>query len=340
MTLPLLARHFPARLTGRLLGLPATPSLSILIYHRVLSQPDELMGGAPDVAAFDWQMALAARHFNVLPLAEAVTRLREGRLPPRALCITFDDGYADNHHHALPILRRHGLTATFFIATGFLDGGCMWNDRIIESVRALAGTRLDLETLGLGEHPVATLAQRRKAIAAIIGQTKYRPLAEREETARRIQAITGSAVPDDLMMQGAQVKALSDAGMEIGGHTVNHPILANCSEAQAREEIAGGKQYLEDLLGKPVRLFAYPNGKPGQDYLPRHGELLKSLGFEAAVSTVWGVSTRDTDPFQLYRFTPWDRQPVKFLLRLLANYRHTDPDRQHRAATTPARARR
>ncbi|VAX04305.1 Glycosyl transferase, family 2:Polysaccharide deacetylase [hydrothermal vent metagenome] len=329
MTLPLLARHFPTRLASRLMGLATTPSpLAILIYHRVLSQPDKLLGGDPDVATFDWQMALVARHFNVLPLPEAVARLRAGTLPAHALCITFDDGYADNHDNALPILQKHGLTATFFIATGFLDGGCMWNDRIIESVRAFEGETLSLETLGMGIHPTTTLAERKKAIESIIGQTKYRPLDEREETSQRIQVISHSAVPNDLMMKHPQVKALSDARMEIGGHTVNHPILANCTEAQAWEEITNGKQYLEDLLGKPVRLFAYPNGKPGQDYLPEHPELLKSLGFDAAVSTVWGACMRETDPFQLHRFTPWDKQPVKFLLRLLANYRNTDPARQ------------
>lgn len=326
MTLPLLIRHFPTRLASRLLGLSSgEPVLSILLYHRVFPQPDRLLGGDPDAAAFDWQMALAARHFNVLPLGEAVEHLRNGRLPPRALCITFDDGYADNHDIALRILRKHGLTATFFIATGFLDGGLMWNDRIIESVSAFEGKTLDLSALTMGVHSTTTLAERKQAIEAIIGQTKYRPLDEREETSKRVQKISGSMVPDDLMMRREQVKALADAGMEIGGHTVNHPILANCSADEARAEIVNGKQYLEDLLDAPVRLFAYPNGKPGQDYLPEHAELLKSLGFKAAVSTTWGVSTRHTDPFQLHRFTPWDRQPMKFLLRLLANGRNVIP---------------
>ncbi len=334
MSLPLLARRFPSGLAARLMGLPSDePPLSILIYHRVLPEPDRLLGGDPDVAAFDWQMELVARHFNVLPLAEAVTRLRQGTLPPRALSITFDDGYADNHDLALPILRKHGLAATFFIATGFLDGGLMWNDRVIESLRAYEGDRLDLGALGMGTHPTTSLAERKRAIEAIIGQSKYRPLAEREKTARRVQETAGTTVPHDLMMTREQVKALTHAGMEIGGHTVNHPILANCDMDTARTEIETGKRFLEELIGKPVRLFAYPNGKPGSDYLPEHAELLKSLGFEAAVSTEWGVSTRHTDPFQLHRFTPWDRQPTRFLLRLLANYRHTGAG--HPSATRP-----
>ena len=74
-------------------------------------------------------------------------RLQQGRLPPRALAITFDDGYADNRTVAAPLLERHGLPCTFFVATGFLDGGRMWNDTLIETVRRAPGQTLDLRDL-------------------------------------------------------------------------------------------------------------------------------------------------------------------------------------------------
>ena len=66
-------------------------------------------------------------------------------------------------------------------------------------------------------------------------------------------------------------------------------------------------------------LFAYPNGKPGEDYLPRDVALVRELGFDAAVSTAWGASGHGSDPFQLQRFTPWDRTKARFGLRLLRN---------------------
>ncbi|MGH8602917.1 MAG: polysaccharide deacetylase family protein, partial [Gammaproteobacteria bacterium] len=109
--------------------------LTILIYHRVLSKPDAMLEGEVDIAAFDWQMDVLARNFNVLPLVEAVQRLRARSLPARAAAITFDDGYADNVENALPVLTRYGLNATFFIGTAYLNGGRMWNDTIIEAVR-------------------------------------------------------------------------------------------------------------------------------------------------------------------------------------------------------------
>src|SRR5262245_15768822 len=110
--------------------------LTILIFHRVLPAHDPLNQDEPDAQEFEQRMQWVRSWFTVLPLAEAAQRRAAGTLPARALSITFDDGYADNCTIAAPILNRLGLNATFFIATGFIGGGCMWNDRVIEAVRA------------------------------------------------------------------------------------------------------------------------------------------------------------------------------------------------------------
>jgi peptidoglycan/xylan/chitin deacetylase (PgdA/CDA1 family) len=139
-----------------------------------------------------------------------------------------------------------------------------------------------------------------------------------------MRALVPADLPDDLMMTSEQIRLLHRAGMEIGGHTVNHPIVARMDGAAARNEIAGGKEALEGIIGAPVRLFAYPNGKPGTDYLADHVAMVKSLGFEAAVSTSWGAATIDSDPYQLPRFTPWDREQFRFTLRMLQNLQRTE----------------
>jgi peptidoglycan/xylan/chitin deacetylase (PgdA/CDA1 family) len=240
-------------------------------------------------------------------------------LPPRAACITFDDGYADNAEVALPLLLQHGLPATFFIASGFLDGGRMWNDTVIEVVRRAPGPRIDASAQGLGVHPVATMGQRREAVGALIGQLKYLPMEERLVQVNRLAASTGLALPDNLMMSREQVRQLHRAGMGIGAHTVNHPILAALPAAAARAEIEAGKLAVEDIIGERVPLFAYPNGKPGSDYRAEHVAMVRELGFEGAVSTSWGASKHNDDLFQLPRFTPWDRRPLHFMLRLARN---------------------
>src|SRR5690349_2991525 len=108
--------------------------LTVLMYHRVLPAPDPLTESV-DARDFERQMRALREYFTVLPLAEAVAGLRAGKLPSRAVAITFDDGYADNAVIALPILESLGLHATFFIADGFLNGGRMFNDTVIEALR-------------------------------------------------------------------------------------------------------------------------------------------------------------------------------------------------------------
>ena len=288
-------------------------ALSILIYHRVLAGPDPLLPDVPDVAAFDRQMRLLRRFFRVMPLATALRQLRQGTLPARALCITFDDGYADNAELALPVLQRHGLHATFFIATAYLNGGRMWNDEVIDYVRQAPAGRLDFSMVGCGSLPGYTHAQRRAAIDRVLTQLKYLPFSERRQLA-------GGLVPwrrRPLMMNSAQIHRLLAAGMELGAHTHHHPILAAMPDADAYADIAEGKAALEAVTGKPATLFAYPNGKPGADYDQRHVDMVRSLGFEAALSTVAGTAGPGSDPWQLPRYTPWERDGARFLARLL-----------------------
>ena len=293
--------------------------LSILIFHRVLPEIDPLFPDEPDAARFDQMMGWVKKWFNVVPLDQAVDALKAGTLPARAVAITFDDGYADNRTVALPILQKHGLPATFFIATGFLDGGRMWNDTIIESIRMAKGEILDLKALDLGIHENRGTADKRQAIDKVIGKIKYLPPSERVAVTESIADTLGCRAPDDLMMTSDQVREMLAAGMQIGAHTIAHPILARLDRATARHEIATSKTRLEELIGEPVSLFAYPNGKPGSDYLAEHAGLVQDLGFSAAVSTAWGAARASSDLFQLPRFTPWDRSRTNFASRLMRN---------------------
>ncbi len=301
---------------------PPGPSarLLILIYHRVLRDFDSMHPKELDVHGFRWQMELLAEYFNVLPLGEACRRLASGGLPERAACITFDDGYADNVEVALPVLMHCGLPATFFIATGFSNGKRMWNDTIIEVVRRCRSPVLDLSAFGLGILDTKTDRQRHDAAMSLIYRLRYMDFDERQEKVMGLEALVDEELPLNLMMTSDQVRGLVDAGMEIGGHTVNHPILMRLDDARAFKEIRDGKQDLEKIAGCHVTLFAYPNGKPNQDYDHRHVTMVKEAGFSAAVCTQWGASRSDSDMYQLPRFTPWHATPPAFHLALVRSY--------------------
>lgn len=297
----------------------STHRVSILIYHRVLPQKDPLFPGEVDASEFEQQLRLLKSCINFISLSDAVNGIRGGNLPPRAGCITFDDGYADNVEVALPILNKLGIPATFFVATGFLDGGRMWNDSVIEMVRGVSGPLLDLREIDLGNFDVGTIQQRQHAISTLLGRLKYLPLDERAMHIERMGDHLQLDLPTGLMMSSAQVVQLHNAGMEIGGHTVSHPILSRLTPSEALREIANGKESLEEIIRAPIRFFAYPNGKPGQDYLLEHVRIVKELGFEGAVSTAWGATPTNADLYQLPRFTPWDRAAHKVVFRIAEN---------------------
>ena len=306
-------RFSPAGANGR---------LSILIYHRVHAGPDPLFPHEATTETFDAQMSRLTAVFNVMPLSEAATHLKQGTLPARAACITFDDGYADNYTIALPILQRHGLMATFFIATAYLNGGRMFNDTVIEAIRSTRHDTLDLTELGLGRHDTASSEAKARAINQILPKVKYLPLEQREaKVARLCELAACGPLPDYLMMTTSQLKGLHAAGMEVGGHTARHPILAKLNEVEVRKEIAEGKEFLEATLGERIRFFAYPNGKPGVDYLPEQASIVRDMGFDAALSTHWGAASRSSDIYQLPRFTPWSPKLSRFIPMLLQNLR-------------------
>lgn len=316
----------PARLTSRLIRIAGDKiaprgkgegRLCVINYHRVLQSPDPFLASEPDIGTFHWQMELLASCFNVMPLHQAIDCLAKERMPPRAVCITFDDGYQSMHDFALPVLKKFALPATVFVTSGYVDGGNMWNDRIIEAVQRLPAGQLDLRDMALGVHSLQHTADRKSTADRLNEISKYLPPQARDNLTRRLETLIGDGLDHGLMLTRQTISSLAQQGIEIGAHTVTHPILTNLEDADARHEITAGKQQLEAITGKPVRLFAYPNGKPGTDFDERHVAMAKEAGFSAAFTTSAGAATAKHDRFQLPRSRPWDSTPLRFGFRLL-----------------------
>ena len=299
--------------------------LTTFIFHRVLSEPDELMLGEPDRRRFGHLLDWIGEQYEVLDPVQACERLVGESLPARAAIITFDDGYADNYLNALPLLLERGLTACFFVATGFTSGGAMFNDRVIG---AIGGTKISSAKLSwLTGEPLELdgAAKKRLAVRRVLGSIKSRSLDERDKCVESLVDSLGADASKNLMMTEQQVRGLAEAGMTVGGHTRFHPILKAISAENSAIEIEQGRRDLADILGDAPLLFAYPNGAPGRDFDTTHMRLVRKAGYRFAFSTHKGAATMSSERFALPRFTPWDRTRGAFAIRAMLNTLGGDP---------------
>ena len=301
----------------------------MVLFHRVVNEPDALLIHEPDSRRFAEQLAWLKASFKILSLPDALERLYSGRLPAGALAISFDDGYRDNVINALPVLEQYGLPATFFVTSGYLEGGMMWNDRVVEAVRHWPTSQIELESHALGVHALA--GGRAQVMEQLLQAIKYRAYPERDAIAAELYTRSG-APPVRMMMDAQDIRRLRAAGMTIGGHTANHPILHAMSRAGAEREIVENKTALEAILGEPIEIFAYPNGKPFRDFDGREIEILRHSGYRYALTTSAGTADRRTSTFQIPRFTPWDLRRERYLARMLLNY-FRQPQRVPESAT-------
>lgn len=300
-------------------GLLAKNKLSILIYHQVFAQTDPMRPSEPDADTFRWQMELISEYFTPLSISAALQHLENETLPKNAVCITFDDGYLNNLQVAAPILNELHIPTTVYIATVFSAGENMWNDRLIDLVAMPEITLLDLSAIGQASAVLSNVPSRITAAQALIKKIKYLPVSERKAIIDQLYVRNQVQEAPRRMMLPGEIKALRALGIEIGAHTVDHPILAVLDDAEQYRQISQSKATLETWLGEPVTGFAYPNGKINHDYNAISRDIVADLKFDYAVSTNWGVTTKNSDKFQLNRFTPWDTSPLKFHLRLLRN---------------------
>ncbi|REL25215.1 polysaccharide deacetylase [Thalassotalea euphylliae] len=293
--------------------------LNILIYHQVVAQHDVMRPSEPSADVFDWQMQLVANYYTPMSLSAAIQALKSDTLPDNALCVTFDDGYRNNLTVAEPILRKYGVPATVYVATGYTAGRNMFNDRILDLIGDTQRTQFNLSAADLDQQAAESTASRIQLAHKVIGKIKYLHFNQRSEVVDQLYVDNDADEAPHRMMTSAQIQELANKGVEIGAHTQDHPILKSLKVSEQQQQIQASKETLEAMLDRPIRHFAYPNGKLNDDYSGDTVEIIKALGFESAVSTHWGISARSSDFHQMKRFTPWDTTPIKFHLRMMLN---------------------
>jgi len=288
--------------------------LMIFPYHRVASEEDALLPGTPSAAQFERQLRRIRKYCNPLPLTEGIQCLASGDLPARAVAVTFDDGYANNLDVAAPLLKKYEIPATVFVAVDALERGIMWNDILIEAVRAANG-EIDATSLGLGMIDLGA-RDRLAVVQELISRALYLPTEERLRVSETIHRNATHSDPQRQMLRPEQLTELEAFGIEIGAHTVNHPILKSLDDSDAEKEMADSRSWIEDVTGTTPSVFAYPNGKLGKDYERRHAEMVRSVGFVGAVTADWGCATQHSSLFELPRFKPWEDDDFGFSSRL------------------------
>jgi peptidoglycan/xylan/chitin deacetylase (PgdA/CDA1 family) len=301
----------------------------ILLYHRVATLKSDPWGLAVTPGRFEEHLEVLREYARPMQLGAVSRALREGRLPDRSVVVTFDDGYEDNLRNAKPLLERREVPATVFVASGFVgDRREFWWDELARLLLR-PGTlpdRAEMSVDGktycwdLGEaadYTVEDFRSHRGWRAWSESQTPrhdlytslydlLRPLGE-EERQRKLGEVRNwthgapTRSPRHRPLSAEEIGRLHQGGLvEVGAHTVTHPLLSGEPLASQRYEIRESKACLERILGNPVSSFSYPYGKP-LDYTAETVDIVRQAGFACACSGITGIVRRSSDPFQLPR---------------------------------------
>lgn len=310
-----------------------------MMYHRVA-----------EVSSDPWSLSVTPLHFaehlevlrelaRPVPLRRLSRALLDGDLSDRPVAVTFDDGYADNLHAAKPALERHDVPATVFVAAGYIGGHEFWWDGL-ERLLLRPGTlprmlRLCIDgrdyhwELGHASCYGEDAYQRHRRWVAsseddpTSRHSLYRslhrllqPLPEGERRAALDELLAWAepvSYPVHRSLSLPEVPALERGDLvEVGAHTVTHPLLSATAIASQRDEIRQSKACLEEVLGLPVTSFAYPYG----GYVAETVDLVREAGFERACSTFEDTVRRRVDRFQLPRVEIRDWDGEEFARRL------------------------
>jgi peptidoglycan/xylan/chitin deacetylase (PgdA/CDA1 family) len=235
------------------------------------------------------------------------------------MAITFDDGYQDNYWNALPILQRYGLPATIFLTTGSLDSRRpLWFEKLALAFKKTSLQSIDVEIDIPRRLWTRTIAERLQSNNELYQVLRGLPDEERRshlaEILRRLGSIDDRE-RDDKMLTWDQVRAMRKTRIDFGGHTVTHPFVSRLPPEQGYWEISECKRRIEDELQDPIQYFAYPSGKD-HDLAEWNKKLVQKAGYDAALSTKWGVNGPFTDFMEMRRGGPWEKDPALFAAKL------------------------
>jgi peptidoglycan/xylan/chitin deacetylase (PgdA/CDA1 family) len=322
-----------------------SPSVLVLLYHRVADVPCDPHQLCVTPSHFREHLEVLRAHGALLRLRDLASRVRQGRLPRRGFVVTFDDGYADNLENAVPLLERYDIPATVFVA-----GECVGREREFwwdelerllllppELPRTLSlsigGDRhewnLGDAAVGAGQassHRGWHVGQRDPSDRHAVYHSIYellRPVPDAERQAILELVRDWAGAPHEVRathrpLRVEEVGRLATSRLiEVGAHTLTHPVLGSLHRQAQWAEIRGSKIRLEEMTGRSVTSFAYPYGMRSRDYTAETVAMVREAGFGCACSYLPEPVRRDAEVFELPRpmVRDWDGDEFERRLR-------------------------
>lgn len=314
------ANAFSRWMQARILG-----GALILGYHRVADVADDAYEVCVTAKYFAEHMQVVRKYAHPMSLSELVQHLKAGTLPPRSIAVTFDDGYADNLYQAKPVLEKYEVSATVFVCTGYAGREFWWDEleRLVMSSRAELGTfHLQAgKSHFTWDQPAVKYEAEGPEIHRRFRHALYHFLLPLNGT-EQVQAmnairhwagvVSDGAATSRAMSHGELLQLVEGELIELGSHTRHHLMLPEISLEQQQAEIISGKQDLEDLLGKPIDGFAYPNGRASGDTK----RIVREAGFTFACTSLHDVVRPGDNLHHLTRLWQKDVDGDRFLKSL------------------------
>ena len=274
----------------------------ILLYHRIVDDHSEYLDKGPvvhhHIKYFKREIEYLKQTYDLLSMDEVVRRVKSGIGFKRpSVAITFDDGYLDNYTLAYPVLKKHGVPATIYLATGLIGTGeNTWVDQIERCLLRTEKDHLDLPTLfGKENLQIETRKEKEEINIRVAEALKHKLDRERKEIIVDIKKILNGTrdyknnSESRTMLNWDEVKKMAQNGITLGSHSHTHPILSRMPVQKAKEEIFESKKIIEGNLGFRVKHFSFPNGRR-EDFTEELRDYCREIGFESVASVIYGTN--------------------------------------------------
>jgi len=278
--------------------------LTVLCYHRVMDIDSSFPFDSDLVSAstdqFKDQLEFISSNFNVINfrLLHDYLRRQNGNFPENPLIITFDDGYIDNYQIAYPMLREFGLTATMFVTAGFIgENRVFWWDKIAYIIKKTEIRSFHIESPLEISIDINDFPDRQECAGKMIKKAKELSDRQKEHLIEQLSEQLEVSPPEgdlNYVMSWDQLREMNGEGIEIGAHSVNHPIISNVDQSRLKKEVRDSRQRIEEKIGAEVITFGSPgrgimDSRERERFTSALREEIRNSGYDFSTMYRWGL---------------------------------------------------